>query len=122
MKKTFTTISSLALAFIMVSSLSSGVILADDDDDKKDRRRGREREVVIFDCTHVPTVPILLVSAADSSMGAPEIVPSDPPDLITPCAQTFADLLDAKFKVEDITTVIDLMGGVITTRYTMIKK
>ena len=50
----------------------------------------------------------------------------DPSDfdepLITPCAQTFADLLDAKFKVEDITTVIDLIGGVITTRYTMIKK
>ena len=56
MKKTVTTILSLALAIIMVSSLSSGVILAKGPSDNASDR-GKERaayhrvhEVVIFAC------------------------------------------------------------------------
>jgi len=120
MKKTVTTMLSLALAMILVSSLGNGVILADDDDEKKDRRRGRE--VVIFDCAKIVTLTVIFVTAVDSSMGAPMIEATTDPEDPVFCAQTFADLLNAKFKVEDITTVIDLMDGLITTRYTMIKK
>jgi multisubunit Na+/H+ antiporter MnhF subunit len=116
MKKTVTTILSLALAIIMVSSLSSGVILANGE-------RGRDRQVVIFDCTQIATVSVIFVSAADSSIDAPVIVPSDlNVPLITPCAQTFADMLNAKFKVEDITSSLDFVAGGMTTRYIMIKK
>ena len=124
MKKTGTTIFTLALALILVSTLSSGVILADDDDEKKDRRRGRE--VVIFDCAQIATVPIIFVSAVDSSMGAPMIDPSEFPfegdPIIVSCAQTFADMLYLKFKVEDITTTYDFLGMRVVTRYIMIKK
>ena len=120
MKKTVTTMLSLALAMILVSSLGNGVILADDDDEEKDRRRGRE--VVIFDCTHIATVPVIFVSAADSSMGAPMIEATTDPFEPVFCAQTFADLLNAKFKVEDITTLLDFPTGALITRYIMIKK
>ena len=122
MKKTVTTILSLALAIIMVSSLSSGVILAKDHDDDDDDDRYRGREVVIFDCTKIPTVPVIFVSAADSSMGAPMIDATTDPASPTFCAQTFADLLNAKFKVEDITTLVDFGTGEVITRHTMIKK
>ncbi len=113
MKKTFTTILSLALALILVSSLSSGVILAKGD---------HEREVVIFDCVQISIVSDIFVRAADSSMGAPMIDVSTDPENLTSCSQTFADLLNLKFKVEDITTSFDFMGTGLLTRYTMIKK
>ena len=55
MKKTVTTILSLALALILVSSLSSGVILAKGDDDHANREKNKNkyhtvREVAILDC------------------------------------------------------------------------
>ena len=54
MKKTVTAMASLALALIMVSSLSSGVILADDDDDdrkkKKKYRTVKVIDVAMLDC------------------------------------------------------------------------
>ena len=127
MKKTGTKIFTLALAMILVSSLSSSVIYAKGDDNDDDRYRGRE--VVIFDCQQalvlVNLSPISFLSkffvvASDSSSGAPIIDPSVFPagalPILTPCAQTFADLLNAKFRVEDLT-----MTGA-TSRYTMIKK
>ena len=56
MKKTVTTILSLALALILVSSLSSGVILAKDDDDHDNRRKNKNKyetfyDVVILGCS-----------------------------------------------------------------------
>ena len=117
MKKTVTTILSLALALILVSSLSSGVILANGE-------RGRDRQVVIFDCKQLSTVLIIFVSAADSSTDAPEIFPTTDLENPVSCAQTLSDLLNAKFKVEDITSSLDFatMGAGMVTRYIMIKK
>ncbi len=113
MRETGTTVLSLALAMILVSSLSSGVIYAD-----------REREVVILDCRVV--AGSLVVTQFDSfpAIGAGNL-PLFPPFLIPAtvqsCAESVAFLLNNKFKMEDVTQAT--VGFIhATIRYTFVKK
>ena len=97
MKKTVTTILSLALALIMVSSLSSGVILAkgDDDHDKREKNKNKYhtvRDVAILDCFTDDT-GIMTVKAFDIS----EVPDGILVNLDDSCAASLALLLNAGF-------------------------
>ncbi len=117
MRKTVTTILSLALALILVSSLSNGVIYAD-----------REREVVILDCTGFFSAPFMRVTAFDSFPDISTDLPAFPPSLaaaevpptFASCAETVAFLLNHKFRMEDVTAISSFSQ--LTTRYTFVKK
>ena len=92
MKKTVTTMLSLALAMILVSSLSSGVILA----------KGRDAEVVIFDCgldefaqTGFLVIALHIMIEADDF----GIIPADM-GAATTCVDAIAVMLKAHFKME----------------------
>ena len=78
MKKTVTTMLSFALALILVSSLSSGVILAKGDDDHDNRKKNKNKyetvkmhDVVILDCgfDEFETFTALVVTGLQSSTG-----------------------------------------------------
>ena len=110
MKKTVTTILSLALALILVSSLSSGVILAKGDDGHDNRKKNKNkyetvRDVVVFPCAIVGfTEPITLdVVAAVSVFSGSTVVPIDPsivPEVDDPCAEAIGVLIKYNFKIE----------------------
>ncbi len=92
MKKTVTTILSLALAIIMVSSLSSGVILA----------KGRNVEVVIFDCgidEFAPAAGFLVIALHENTGDDFGITPADI-GAATLCVDAIAVMLKAHFKME----------------------
>ncbi len=103
MKKTVTTILSLALAIIMVSSLSSGVILAKGDDDDDNRKKNKNKyhtvhDVVIMTCFDMAAPGF---SALFVSFDNVEVIESVPP-ADTSCAVNLAFLLNEGFKVQDV--------------------
>ena len=112
MKKTGTTIFTLALAMILVSTLSSGVILADDDDDDN-RRKNRNkyetvRDVAILTCVISPVAPF--APLIFSSFDGPEEVEMqiDPGS----CAAAEAIVLNERFKFKDLSTgIFAPLGG-----------
>ena len=114
MKKTVTTILSLALAMILVSSLGNGVSYVHG---KKDRNR----QVVILDCA-VTTQGIEVIAYDKSSSVDINLALEDElPDVS--CAENVAHLLDNKFKKEAVTFVTGThpeRAG--STRFTFVKK
>ena len=99
MKKTGTTIFTLALALILVSTLSSGVILADDDDDKKKRYKTvKVRDVAMVDCLAVPDGTIIVFAFdffATEGGDVPAIVP-----FTDKCTFALASLQSAGFRAQ----------------------
>ena len=130
MKKTVTTILSLALALILVSSLSSGVILAKGDDDHDNRKRNKNkyhtvRDVAILDCGFNQNAgPILVVLGFYTT---PEV---DLPEMIVPfemggptattCVEGTAILLSDKYKLQDGAGGVESFQSVVT-RYMFLK-
>ncbi len=124
MKKTVTTILSLALAIIMVSSLSSGVILAKGDDDHDNRKKNKNKyhtvhDVAILDCT------------SEAFFGAPLIFSAfnGPDDIMLPaedgCAANLAFLLNIGFGKQDVGLVSVNAGGTsiaLMSRHTLVRK
>ena len=128
MKKAFTTILSWALAIIMVSSLSSGVILAkgDDHDNRKQNKNKFHtvRDVVVFLCNvefvFVPGPPATFLETLEvgvSSAFSGDTDPIDPalvPLAGTPCAEAMAKLINANFRIEGV-------GGIGGFNYTTVR-
>ncbi len=123
MKKTGTTIFTLALALILVNTLSSGVILADDDDDDKKKRYKTVKviDVVIVDCGIDPTgfTMNLVVTGFDSSTdeNVPMIVVGD-----TFCVEATAAILSNKFKLKDSGHGFDSGFGSLVSRSIYVRK
>ncbi len=121
MKKTVTTILSLALALIMVSSLSSGVILAKGPSDNasdrgKERARSHKvRQVGVLECLSPPMAPgwVTFFDGPDDIM-----LPMDAPD--ETCLANLNFLLNKRFHIEGIGTFIGA-GGVLIERYTIVR-
>jgi len=118
MKKTVTTILSLALAMLLVSSLGNGTVY------------GHEREVVILDCGPDPFEPgarPLVVTESQSSTAddfgitVAAFMESSP----TTCAEGIAIVLNKKnkkkFKMENVDTILTMFGTVFS-RYTFVRK
>ena len=117
MKKTVTTILSLALALILVSSLSSGVIYANG-------RHHRDRQVVIMDCD-LETALGIIVTHFDKSSSVDVMLPVEETTngctvLLCSCAENVAFLLNNNFREENATSALGRVS--ITTRYTFVKK
>ena len=115
MKKTVTTILSLALAMILVSSLGNGTVY------------GHDREVAFLDCGPDPFDPFvrpLVVNESQSSTGddfgitVAAFGESSP----TTCAEGIAIMLDNKFKIEDVGVGLHSMLDLLFSRYTFVKK
>jgi len=124
MKKTGTTILSLALAMILVSSLSSGVILADDDDDDDKKKRYKTVKVinvVIMDCETDPTgfTMELIVTRFESS--ADENVPVIMVGMDT-CTFATAAMLSNKFKMQDNSAGFDPDFRTLASRSIFVRK
>ena len=115
---------SLALAIIMVSSLSSGVILAKGDDDHDSRKKNKnkyhtERDVGIMTC-------------ADEGTGLPGFGPmfvsfdSNVDDIVLPvgtsCSMNLAVLLDNGYKIEDVRSSFFMMTDTHFSSYTLLRK
>ncbi len=114
MKRTVTTILSLALAMILVSSLGNGVSYADG---KKDR----ERKVVIVECIKTASGLFIQVDVFDKSSSVDIMLPAEDTTPDFSCAENVAFLLKNKFRMEDVSSVPDgFFRG--TTRYTFVKK
>ena len=103
MKKTVTTILSLALALILVSSLSSGVILAKGDDDHDNRKKNKNKyvtvsffDVAILDCfaTGGTMIVVAFDFVATEGGDVSGIVPGDT------CAFALASLQSTGFKAQ----------------------
>ena len=117
MKKTVTTILSLAMAIIMVSSLASGVILAKGDDDHDNRRKNKNKyktvtmhDVVILECV-LPGSG--MASTVNAFFGSDTIMlPAD-----TSCTANLAFLLDEKFRLETVWTFFEFSA--IFERHTL---
>ncbi len=118
MKKTVTTMLSLALAMILVSSLSSGVILAkgDDDDDHKKKKYKTVKviDLVFVDCATDPSGFTMnnLVTRFESSTdeNLPMIVVGDL------CIDANAAMLAHKFKLQHFGTGFDPFPGTLASR------
>jgi len=124
MKKTGTTIFTLALALILVSTLSSGVILADDDDDDDKKKRYKTVkviDVVILDCGIDPTgfTMNLIVTGFDSSTD--EKVPEIAVGMDT-CTVATAAMLSNKFKLKDSGHGFDSGFGTLVSRSIYVRK
>ena len=114
MKKTVTTILSLAMAIIMVSSLASGVILAKGN--KIKYRTITVREVAILECVSAPGT-VGIVSFFDG-----------PDDIMLPmeasdetCRASLDFLVNKNFEIEDVGTFLP-GAGVLFERYTLTGK
>ena len=127
MKKTVTTILSLALALIMVSSLSSGVILAKGDDDHDNRKKNKNkyetvREVAILDCVSSPVTAgaTLMFSSFDGPVDVAMLLPMM---FGGPCAEKVAVVLNEGFKLEGVDTAIFSggPGGASLSRHTFMR-
>ena len=109
MKKTVTTILSLALALILVSSLSSGVIYANG---KKKYKTVKVRDVLIVDCLALgmPATFIAFDASFDVSMDAKlaEFGVS------SSCAVNLAILLSAHFKSQEYGAYSPGIGAAFT--------
>ncbi len=128
MKKTVTTILSLALALILVSSLSSGVILAKGDDDHDNKKKNKNKyetviDVAIMDCL-ADNVGDLKVSAFDSHVDAG---PAAPMIMIADfCGPSLFSLLEVGFRIQSETSVAAAggmsFGNDPRSRYTFLRK
>ena len=125
MRKTGTTIFTLALAMILVSTLASGVILADDDDDddkKKKYRTVKVIDVVIVDCGNDPTGATMTnrVTGFESSTdeNVPMIVVGDF------CIDANAAMLstETKFKLQDFGAGFDPGFRTLVSRSIFVRK
>ena len=96
MRKTVTTMLSLALALILVSSLGSGVILADDDDDKEKKKYTKVREVVVFVCS--TDGPVLRVSSYSGPEDLNPFIELGAEEAAPPCGDFLSDLLNLKYR------------------------
>jgi len=124
MRKTVTTILSLALALILVSSLSSGVILAKGDDDHDNRKKNKNkyhtvRDVAILDCLAVTdgNGGKIVVVAFDISGDLPDLIVVNTNDS---CAASLALLLKAGFRKHDESTGVETFI-LAKSRYTMVR-
>ena len=124
MKKTVTTILSLALAIIMVSSLSSGVILAKGPSDNasdqgKERARFQtERDVAILRCVNLPIMELMF----DGFEGPADIMlPADDMAPDFGCVANLAFLVNKGFKIEGVMITPVIVAGVVVTRYTVVR-
>ena len=121
MKKTVTRVLSLALALILVSSLSSGVILAKGPSDnasdrgKEQARFHKERQVGVLECLSPPgaTGMVTFFDGPDDI-----ILPMDAPD--ETCLANLNFLLNKRFHIEGIGTFI-AGAGVLIERYTIVR-
>ena len=121
MKKTVTTILSLALALILVSSLSSGVILAKGPSDnasdrgKERARHHTERQVGVLECLSSPnaTGMVTFFDGPDDI-----ILPFDAPD--DTCLANLNFLVNKRFQIEGIGTFFAPLGLLIE-RYTVVR-
>jgi len=117
MKKTVTTILSLALALILVSSLSSGVSYAKGFDKIKDHIQSKIKyktvkvhEVVVLECV-LPGSGV--ASTVNAFFGSDTIMlPAD-----TSCTANLAFLLGEKYRLETALTFIDF--GALFERHTL---
>ena len=118
MKETGTTIFTLALAMILVSSLSSGVIYANDS-------KGRDVEVVILDCGVAEGGPMgfLVTALHDNTDVDFGIVVAT-----TECVDAIAAILKARFKMESSGSSLHPMfweffpnADAMYTRYTFVR-
>ena len=121
MKKTFTTIFSLALAIILVSSLSSSVILAKGDDDHDNREKNKNkfhtvRDVAILDCLAITNDGMEVINF-DISGDLPDVIMVDRGDS---CAASLALLLKAGFRKHDDNTGLHTFDP--RSRYTFVRK
>jgi hypothetical protein len=121
MKKTVTTILSLALALILVSSLSSGTAYG---------KGKKDPQVVIMDCGPSELGPLgFLVTAlhrnTDDDFGIVVVGEGVP----TPCVEAIAAILKARLKMENSSGSFNpeiapflLNSGALYSRYTFVKK
>ncbi len=123
MKKTVTTILSLALALILVSSLSSGVILAKGPSDnasdrgKERARHHKERQVGVLECLSPPgdTGSVNFFDGPDDL-----ILPMDEaPFFDDSCLLNLNFLLNKRFHIEGIGTFI--ATSMLAERYTVVR-
>ena len=126
MKKTVTTILSLALAMILVSSLSSGVILAKGDDDHDNRKKNKNKYETVID--------VVIVSCVDAGLFMPGpgfgatfinfdstiVDPMLPEAPLGSCAINLAFLLKEGFKIQDVGAT--LLGGAHYSSYMTVRK
>ncbi len=110
MKKTGTTILSLALALILVSSLSSGVILAKEK--KTKYKTVKVHQVAILEC--LTSFGAIVVDAFDFSGELPDDVMIMTGDL---CAASLASLRNAGFEMQGNTGITEFVGP--RSRYTL---
>ncbi len=115
MKKTVTTMLSLALALILVSSLSSGVILAKGDDDHDNRKKNKNkyetvRDVAILDCGFddfavLPPGTLVVTAFHHNTDDAFDITPvgppNGPPPTPTECVEAISIILKARFTMQN---------------------
>ncbi len=121
MKKTVTTILSLALAMILVSDLSSGVILAKGPSDnasdrgKERARHHKERQVGVLECLSPPGATGF-VNFFDGPVDImpPAVFPNEPP-----CLEYLNFLLNKRFHIEGIGTFI--AANMLAERYTVVR-
>ena len=125
MKKTVTTILSLALALILVSSLGSGVILAKGDDYHDNRKKNKNkyetvREVSILSCVGVvgPGVP-LTFSTFDGPMDVAMLLPPMPG---SSCAAAEAIVFNEGWKLKDLFTGINVSPPAVVRLSTFVRK
>ena len=124
MKKTVTTMLSLALALILVSSLSSGVILAKGDDDHDKRKKNKNkyetvRDVGILSCISAPGFPPVFDSFDDSTTeialpGEDVVFPTT-----SPCSVNIAVMLHEKFRMVDVSTFV--AGSIVFYSHTFVR-
>ena len=128
MKKTVTTILSLALALILVSSLSSGVILAKGDDDHDNRKKNKNkyetvtvRHVGILDCV---SQAFFGASLEFGAFNGPAEISMDIPGDSELCDVNLTFLLNEGFKIQDVGIVPFIADGftiATMSRYTLVK-
>ena len=121
MKKTVTTMLSLALAMVLVSSLGSGVILAKGpSDNASDRGKERarfhqERQVGVLECLSSPgATGVVTFFDGPFDIMPPIAFPNEP------CLAYLNFLLNKGFHIEGIGTFIATLG-VLIERYTVVR-
>ena len=124
MKKTVTTILSLALALILVSSLSSGVILAKGpSDNASDRGKERaryhtERDVAFLDCGFKPDFGMSFFVTGFHSTPEGDVLGIVVLD--TTCVEGTTILLSNKYKMQDGAGGTDMFNNA-GTRYMFLR-
>ena len=114
MKKTVTTILSLALALILVSSLSSGVSYAHA---KNKYKKVKVREVAILDCGFPVPLQLLVTGFHTNAVDDVPMIMVD----IDNCDVAIVSLLDSKFKMANGSAGMHPMAATLFSRYTFLR-